>query len=178
MEADNLFANELELQARTMFLQAKKLQSMATALNKKDPEQINKAFKKTVEEVAKKVVSTIEKNGEGMSLAVISNKLRAFDCNEVNYALQHLVDKSIIEGVTTTPPRGPTVTRFYMSKPSIFEKLAEHFGSRKALCNELEVTRQALCQYESQGYLPGLRAIEIEQKTKGKFKAAELVKQS
>jgi hypothetical protein len=42
----------------------------------------------------------------------------------------------------------------------------------------LEVTRQALCQYEAQGYLPGLRAIEIEQKTKGKFKAADMVKQS
>ncbi|MCP4802269.1 MAG: hypothetical protein GY891_05340 [Bacteroidetes bacterium] len=60
----------------------------------------------------------------------------------------------------------------------MFKELIEHFGSRKALCNELDVTRQALCQYEAQGYLPGLRAIEIEQKTDGKFKAAEMVKQS
>jgi DNA-binding XRE family transcriptional regulator len=60
----------------------------------------------------------------------------------------------------------------------MFKELIEHFGSRKALCNELGVTRQALCQYEAQGYLPGLRAIEIEQKTKGKFKAADMVKQS
>ncbi len=60
----------------------------------------------------------------------------------------------------------------------MFKELIEHFGSRKALCNELDVTRQALCQYEAQGYLPGLRAIEIEQKTGGKFKAAEMVKQS
>jgi len=60
----------------------------------------------------------------------------------------------------------------------MFKELIEHFGSRKAFYDELGVTRQALFQYEAQGYLPGLRAIEIEQKTNGKFKAADLVKQS
>lgn len=60
----------------------------------------------------------------------------------------------------------------------MFKELIEHFGSRRALHDELGVTRQALSQYEAQGYLPGLRAIEIEQKTNGKFKAADLVKQS
>ncbi len=58
----------------------------------------------------------------------------------------------------------------------MLDKLIKYYGSRKALYEALCVTRQALSQYEAQGYLPAARAIDIEQKTKGKFKAKDLIK--
>jgi len=58
----------------------------------------------------------------------------------------------------------------------MLDKLIEHFGSRKALYEALGVSRQALFQYEQQGYLPAARAIEIETITKGKFKAKDICK--
>tara|TARA_R110002049_G_scaffold86363_1_gene219731 strand:- start:52 stop:228 length:177 start_codon:yes stop_codon:yes gene_type:complete len=56
----------------------------------------------------------------------------------------------------------------------MFQELIKYFGSRKALCEELGITRQAFWQFQNKGYFPAARAIEIEIKTKGKFKAVNL----
>jgi len=58
----------------------------------------------------------------------------------------------------------------------MFNELIEYFGSRKALYEALGITRQALFQFEAQGYLPAVRAIEVEKITEGKFKAGDLIK--
>lgn len=58
----------------------------------------------------------------------------------------------------------------------IVEKVIAHFGSRGKLAKALGVTRVAISQFERQGYFPGVRAIEIEEITKGEFKAKELIK--
>ena len=116
METENLFANELEMQARALFLQAKKLKLMALALNKRDPAQANNALKKTVEELAQKVAATIG-SSKGMSVGVIRNKLRGLNSDDIEAALIWLVGNSLARSITITPQRGPTVTRYYLLKP-------------------------------------------------------------
>ena len=54
-------------------------------------------------------------------------------------------------------------------------ELIEHYGSQTKLAKVLKVTRFAVSQWISQGGLPSMRAIEIEVKTNGRFKAKDLV---
>lgn len=116
METENLFANELEMQSKALFLQAKKLKLMASALNKRNPAQANNALKKTVEELAQKVAATIG-SSKGMSVGVISNKLRGLNSDDIEDALNWLVGNSLAGSITTTPQRGPTVTRYFLLNP-------------------------------------------------------------
>lgn len=51
-----------------------------------------------------------------------------------------------------------------------------HFGTRGKLAKALGVSRVAVSQFERQGYFPGVRAIQIEELTDGKFKAKDLIK--
>ena len=59
---------------------------------------------------------------------------------------------------------------------SVFDEIVKFFGSRKQICDVLGVTRQGWYAYEQQGYLPGKRAIEIEDLSEGRFKAKDLIK--
>lgn len=58
----------------------------------------------------------------------------------------------------------------------MLNELIKYYGTRKALQEVLNITRQALSQHIALGYLPPGRAIEIEVLTEGKFKAKDLIK--
>lgn len=55
------------------------------------------------------------------------------------------------------------------------KELLEYFGGQAALAKALNVTRGAVCQWVAAGSLPPFRAIEVEQITRGKFKAVDLI---
>lgn len=57
----------------------------------------------------------------------------------------------------------------------MFKELIDYFGSRSAMAEALGVSRQAIAQFEAQGYLPAGRAIEVEEISGGKYKAKELI---
>lgn len=59
----------------------------------------------------------------------------------------------------------------------MFNKVVSYFKGRIPMAEALGVTRQAVSQFESQGYFPASRAIEIEEISNGKFKAKDLVRQ-
>lgn len=56
------------------------------------------------------------------------------------------------------------------------EELIEHFGSPNKLAGILDVSSAAISQWVKEGYLPPLRAIQIEHVTNGKFLAIDLVR--
>ncbi len=53
------------------------------------------------------------------------------------------------------------------------EQIIEHFGSKRALADLLEVSPQALTRWNSEG-VPAKAAIQIERFTDGKFKAIDI----
>lgn len=57
----------------------------------------------------------------------------------------------------------------------MMDELLKHFGGQAALAKALNVTRGAVCQWVTSGSIPAFRAIEIEQLTRGEFKAVDLV---
>ena len=57
----------------------------------------------------------------------------------------------------------------------MFKELIDYFGSRSAMAESLGVSRQAIAQFEAQGYLPAGRAIEVEEISGGKYKARNLI---
>lgn len=56
------------------------------------------------------------------------------------------------------------------------DELLEYFGGQAGLAKALSVTRGAVCQWVASGEIPAFRAIEIEQISRGKFKAVDLVR--
>lgn len=59
----------------------------------------------------------------------------------------------------------------------MFKEVVDYFGGRIPLALALGVTRQAVSQFERQGYFPANRAIQIEDITQGMFRAKELIRQ-
>lgn len=57
----------------------------------------------------------------------------------------------------------------------MFEKLFNHFGNQNKMAGELDVTTQAISQWVRDNKVPPARAIQIENITKGVFKAVDLV---
>lgn len=55
------------------------------------------------------------------------------------------------------------------------KSVIEHFGSSNKLAGALDVSSAAVSQWLDNGYFPPLRAIQIEEITKGKFKAKNLI---
>ena len=49
------------------------------------------------------------------------------------------------------------------------EALIKHFGSPNKLAGELDVSSAAISQWTKEGFMPPLRAIQIEHITGGKF---------
>ena len=115
MSENNLFAQELELQAKNLSLQAKKLQAMADALKINDCVETNQANTILVQAVAEKVKRKLSKI-EGFSLGVLANKLRGTDQAIIGAALIQMVNNGEVKAITTTPKKGPTVTRYYLNK--------------------------------------------------------------
>ena len=58
----------------------------------------------------------------------------------------------------------------------MLNELIKYYGTRKALQEVLNITRQGLWQHIALGYLPPSLAIQIEVLTEGKFKAKDLIK--
>lgn len=56
----------------------------------------------------------------------------------------------------------------------MLNKIFEHFGSAKALADELGISQSAVSQWQVTG-IPPTRAIEIERITDGKIKAIEIM---
>jgi len=56
----------------------------------------------------------------------------------------------------------------------MLNKIFEHFGSAKALADELGISQSAVSQWQETG-IPPTRAIEIERLTGGKIKAIEIM---
>lgn len=56
------------------------------------------------------------------------------------------------------------------------EELIEHFGSPNKLAGELDVSSAAISQWVKEGFIPPLRAIQIEHITGGKFLAIDLAR--
>ena len=115
MSENNLFAQELELQAKGLFLQAKKLQAMADALRANDCIKTTQAVVELIQSTAEKVKRLLE-SSDGVSIGVMVNKIRRIDKPSVERAVKQMVNNGEIKAVTTTPTRGPTVTRYYLNK--------------------------------------------------------------
>jgi len=115
MSENNLFAQELELQAKGLFLQAKKLQVMADALKINNCVETNQANTILIQTVTEKVKRNLEK-ADGASLGVLANKIRGTDQATIGAALIQMVNNGEVKAVTTTPKRGASVTRYYLNK--------------------------------------------------------------
>jgi DNA-binding MarR family transcriptional regulator len=115
MSENNLFAQELELQAKSLFLQAKKLQAMADALRANDCIKTTQAVVGLIQSAEEKVKRVLERS-DGVSMGVIINKIRRIDKPSVERAIKQMVDNGEVKAVTTTPRRGPTTTRYYLNK--------------------------------------------------------------
>lgn len=60
----------------------------------------------------------------------------------------------------------------------MIDEILAHFGSAAMLARALKVSPPAVSQWISSGEIPPFRAIEIEQITRGKFKAVDMIKGS
>jgi DNA-binding transcriptional regulator YdaS (Cro superfamily) len=56
-----------------------------------------------------------------------------------------------------------------------FSDVFEFFGGRNKFCGVFDVSSSALSQWIDAGGFPPLRAIQIEQRSNGKFKAVDLI---
>jgi DNA-binding transcriptional regulator YdaS (Cro superfamily) len=56
----------------------------------------------------------------------------------------------------------------------MLNKIFKHFGSAKALADELGISQSAVSQWQDTG-IPPTRAIEIERLTDGKIKATDIM---
>lgn len=55
------------------------------------------------------------------------------------------------------------------------DRLVSHFGGQFRLAGALNVSSAAVSMWVKDGKIPPMRAIQIEEITKGKFKAKDLV---
>jgi len=115
MSENYLFAQELELQAKGLFLQAKKLQAMADALRINDCVETTQAVVELIQSATEKVKRVLERS-DGVSIGVIMNKIRRIDKPSVERAIKQMVNNGEARAVTTTPKRGSSVTRYYLNK--------------------------------------------------------------
>ena len=67
------------------------------------------------------------------------------------------------------------MTIVYKNSP-VYEVIRHYGGEAKTLAKVLDVTPGAVSHWLEAGYVPASRAIQIERKTKGKFRAIDLVK--
>lgn len=56
----------------------------------------------------------------------------------------------------------------------LINRLAQHFGSKSAMCKALGIKRQNANKWYNTG-IPATQAIAIERLTQGKFKAVEII---
>ena len=57
----------------------------------------------------------------------------------------------------------------------LIDKLVKHFGGQYRLAGALNVSSVAVHLWIKEGKLPPLRAIQVEELTKGEFKAKDLI---
>ena len=62
---------------------------------------------------------------------------------------------------------------FRLGGMNIIEKLIEDFGSQAKLAAYLGVKPQAVTNYINEGGLPATRAVQLERKSRGKYKAVK-----
>lgn len=58
----------------------------------------------------------------------------------------------------------------------MFDEIIDYFGTQEALACFLNVDRVAVTLWKTRGVIPPGRAYEIEVKTKGRFKAEDIIR--